>query len=136
MKGKQTILLVEDDKVDVRSVKRAFKELHITNPLAVAHNGEEALKYLNDGKNKKPGLILLDLRMPRMDGIEFLKIIKKDKDLKSIPIVVVTTSKEDEDKTKSFDLGASGYMMKSVNYRDFVEAIKTISEYWHLSESP
>ena len=136
MNDKQTILLVEDDKIDIKSVKRAFDELHITNPLNVTHNGEEALEYLKDGKNKKPGLILLDLRMPRMDGIEFLKVMKKEDELKIIPVVVLTTSKEEEDKIESFNLGIAGYMMKPVSYIDLVEVIRTIKMYWTLSESP
>jgi len=136
MNSKQKILLIEDDEVDVRSVKRAFDELHITNPLAVTHNGEEALEYLRNGKNKRPGLILLDLRMPRMDGIEFLKTMKKDNQLKMIPVVTLTTSREDQDKAESYNFGVSGYMMKPVNYKDFVEVIRTIKMYWTLSESP
>ena len=136
MNRKQTILLVEDDEIDIKSVKRAFNELHITNPLEITHNGEEALRYLKDSTKKRPGLILLDLRMPRMDGIEFLKIIKKGDALRIIPVVVLTTSKEDEDKAESYNLGISGYMMKPVNYIDFVEVIKTIRMYWTLSESP
>ncbi len=135
MNQKQTILLVEDDEIDIKSVKRAFDKLRITNPLNITHNGEEAIKYLRENKNR-PGLILLDLRMPRMDGIEFLKVIKKDESLKIIPVVVLTTSKEQEDKIESFNLGIAGYMMKPVNYIDFVEVIRTIKMYWTLSESP
>jgi len=136
MNGKQAILLVEDDEIDIRSVQRSFGELRVTNPLVVTHNGEEALEYLKNEKNKLPGLILLDLRMPRMNGQEFLEVIKKDDKLKIIPVVVLTTSKEDEDKIDSFNLGVAGYMMKPVNYKDFVEVIRTIKMYWTLSESP
>jgi CheY-like chemotaxis protein len=136
MNGKQKILLVEDDKIDIKSVQRSFKELRITNPLVVTHNGEEALEYLEKNTEKLPGLILLDLRMPRMDGIEFLNVIKKKDKLKMMPVVILTTSKEDEDKIDSFNLGISGYMMKPVNYKDFVEVIRTIRLYWTLSESP
>ncbi len=136
MNQKQTILLVEDDEIDIKSVKRSFKELRVTNPLEVAHNGEEALKYLKENKNKRPGLILLDLRMPRMGGIEFLKEIKKEDNFKIIPVVVLTTSQEDKDKTESFNLGIAGYMMKPVNYTDFVEVVRAIKMYWTLSESP
>lgn len=136
MNDKQTVLLVDDDEIDIKSVQRAFEELHITNPLNVTHNGEEALEYLRDKKNKKPGLILLDLRMPRMDGIEFLRVMKKEDDFKIIPVVVLTTSKEEEDKIESFNLGISGYMMKPVNYIELVEVIRTIKMYWTLSETP
>jgi CheY-like chemotaxis protein len=136
MNNKKIIMLVEDDKIDIRSVQRSFKELRVTNPLIVTHNGEEALEYLENNTEKLPGLILLDLRMPRMDGIEFLKVIKKKDALKIIPVVILTTSKEDEDKIDSFNLGISGYMMKPVNYKDFVEVIRTIKLYWTLSETP
>lgn len=135
MNQKQTILLVEDDEIDIKSVKRAFEKLRITNPLDITRNGEEALKYLKENKTL-PGIILLDLRMPRMDGIEFLKVMKKEASLKIIPVVVLTTSKEQEDKIESFNLGIAGYMMKPVNYMDFVEVIRTIKMYWTLSESP
>jgi DNA-binding response OmpR family regulator len=91
---------------------------------------------LKNDKNKQPGLILLDLRMPRMDGIEFLKVMKKEDNFRIIPVVVLTTSKEEEDKIESYNLGISGYMMKPVDYIDFVEVIRTIKMYWTLSESP
>lgn len=136
MNGAKTILLVEDDEIDIKSVKRAFADLKITNPLAIKNNGEEALEYLKKGKKGSPGLILLDLKMPRMNGLEFLKIVKNVDKLRIIPIIVLTTSNEDKDKTESFNLGVSGYMIKPVNYRDFVEVIKTIKTYWTLSESP
>lgn len=136
MNYKQAILLVEDDKVDIKSVKRAFNELHITNPLAVTHNGEEALKYLGKKSNNLPTLILLDLKMPRMNGLELLKIIKEDDEFKKIPVIALTTSDEDKDKTDSFKFGVSGYMVKPVNYKDFVEVIRTIRLYWTLSETP
>lgn len=136
MNHKQTILLVEDDKIDIKSVKRAFDDLRISNPLYITNNGEEALAYLKNVKNKRPGLILLDLRMPRMNGIEFLKNMKKHEKLKVIPVVILTTSNEDKERIESFNLGASGYMMKPVNYKGFVEVIKTIKMYWTLSETP
>ena len=136
MNDKQTILLVEDDEVDIRSVKRALTDIRVTNPLVVTKNGEEALDYLQSEGDKRPGLILLDLNMPKMNGIEFLKILKKDDKLKSISVVVLTTSKEDEDKIAGFHLGCAGYMMKPVDYKKFVEAIRTIQMYWILSESP
>ncbi|MEO0293164.1 MAG: response regulator [candidate division WOR-3 bacterium] len=136
MKKKQAILLVEDDEVDIKSVERAFSDLRITNPLIVTHDGKEALNYLNNEKNKRPGLILLDIKMPRMNGIEFLRIVKRKDKLKIIPIVILTTSKEEKDKMESFNLGIAGYMMKPVNYKDFVEVIRTIKMYWTLSETP
>ena len=111
------ILLVEDDQVDVMTVKRALKEIHVTNPLVNLENGKEALKYLCDPKNVKPCIILLDLNMPIMNGIEFLQVAKHDAQLKSIPVVVLTTSEEQQDKVNSFDLGVAGYMAKPVDYR-------------------
>ncbi len=130
------ILLVEDDLVDVMTIKRAFKDIKIGNPLQVCDNGLEALKYLKNPSNRTPGIILLDINMPKMNGIEFLEIIKKDKDLKRVPVVVLTTSKAEQDKMESFNLGVSGYMIKPVDYLQFVETVKTIHLYWTLSELP
>lgn len=128
------ILLVDDDRVDVMTTKRALKDINVTNPVYTARNGEEALELLRDGKTEKPGVILLDLNMPRMNGIEFLRVIKNDDSLKRIPVVVLTTSKEEENKVGSFSLGVAGYMIKPVDYIKFVEVIRTINLYWTLSE--
>ena len=92
--------------------------------------------FLKNSENEKPGIILLDLNMPKMNGVEFLKIAKKDDNLKKIPVVVLTTSKEEQDKVDSFNLGVAGYMVKPVDYRKFVEVVKTIDLYWTLSELP
>ncbi|MFZ0033631.1 MAG: response regulator, partial [Sedimentisphaerales bacterium] len=91
MRTLKSILLVEDDRVDAMTVKRALKDLNVTNPLAHTLNGEEALEYLTTESNRKPCIILLDLNMPRMNGIEFLKVIKADDKLRTIPVVVLTT---------------------------------------------
>ena len=130
------ILLVEDDQVDVMTVKRALKEIHVTNPVVNRENGEEALKYLRDPKSAKPCIILLDLNMPIMNGIEFLQVVKHDALLKRTPVVVLTTSEEQQDKVNSFDLGVAGYMAKPVDYRQFVEVMRTIDAYWTVSEVP
>lgn len=130
------ILLVEDDQVDVMTVKRALKEIHVTNPVVNVENGEEALKYLRDPKSVKPCIILLDLNMPIMNGIEFMQVAKRDAQLKRIPVVVLTTSEEQQDKVSSFDLGVAGYMAKPVDYRQFVEVMRTIDAYWTISELP
>lgn len=130
------ILLVEDDQVDVMTVKRALKEIKVTNPVVNPENGEEALKYLRDPAREKPCIILLDLNMPIMNGIEFLEVIKHDTRLKRIPVVVLTTSEEQQDKMNSFDLGVAGYMAKPVDYRQFVEVMRTIDAYWTISEVP
>lgn len=130
------ILLVEDDQVDVMTVKRALKEIHVTNPIVNLENGEEALNYLRDPHSVKPCIILLDLNMPIMNGIEFLQVAKQDAQLKRIPVVVLTTSEEQQDKVNSFDLGVAGYMAKPVDYRQFVEIMRSIDAYWTISEMP
>lgn len=132
----KSIMLVEDDQVDTMTVRRALKELHVTNPLQHVENGEEALSFLRNPANQQPCLILLDLNMPIMGGIEFLQIAKKDETLKGIPVVVLTTSEEQEDKVESFQLGVAGYMRKPVEYPNFVEMIRTIDAYWTISELP
>ena len=136
MRSSKPILLVEDDQVDAMTVQRALKELNITNRLEIVPNGEEALTFLNTSENEKPGIILLDLNMPKMNGIEFLQIAKRDNKLKSIPVVVLTTSKDEQDKADSFHFGVAGYMTKPVDYRKFIEMVKTIDLYWTLSELP
>ena len=130
------ILLVEDDQVDVMTVKRALKEIHVTNPIVNLENGEEALKYLRDPNSVKPCIILLDLNMPIMNGIELLQVAKHDAQLKRIPVVVLTTSEEQQDKVNSFDLGVAGYMAKPVDYPQFVEVMRSIDAYWTISEMP
>ncbi|MBD3181674.1 response regulator [Candidatus Poribacteria bacterium] len=136
MRSNRMVLLVEDDKIDAMTVKRAFSDLSILNPIEVVGNGEEALSYLKKPGNKKPSIILLDLNMPRMNGIEFLKVVKQEEKLKKIPVVVLTTSRADQDKDESFDLGAAGYMVKPVDYNKFVDIVKTIYKYWTFSELP
>jgi len=136
MQNSKPILLVEDDEVHTMKVRRAFKELEVTNPLECSGDGEEALEYLRDESNKKPCVILLDLNMPRMNGFEFLKTTKSEDVLKEIPTVVLTTSSEKRDITHSFKLGAAGYIVKPANYKRFVDAIRTIDCYWTLSELP
>jgi len=129
-------LLVEDDRVDTMTVKRALKDLKVTNQLICTINGEEALEYLRNDSNKKPCVILLDLNMPKMNGVEFLRIAKADETLKKIPVVVLTTSEEEQDVVESFDLGVAGYIVKPTNYKKFVEAIRAVDLYWTLSELP
>jgi CheY-like chemotaxis protein len=136
MKNDKAILLVEDDVVDMMSVKRALKELKVTNPLFHVENGEEALEFLNDPANEKPAIVLLDLNMPKMNGHEFLAVVKQDDELKRIPVIVLTTSRGELDKIQSFDLGVAGYMIKPVDYQQFVEVMRTIRLYWTLSELP
>ena len=137
------ILLVEDDEVDIQAVKRAFKQHRVANALHVARDGEQALAYLRrEGEYAgaeeapRPSLILLDLRMPRMDGQELLRIIKSDDDLRIIPVVVFTSSREEADVMNSYENGASSYLVKPVTFEKLLEAIKTFDLYWTLSELP
>jgi len=134
MNNRKPVLLVEDDRVDAMTVKRAFKDLNITNALDIVGNGEEALEWLGNPQNEKPCIILLDLNMPKMNGIEFMRAIKQDFILRRIPVIILTTSKEEQDKTESFNLSASGYMIKPVDYLQFIETMRTINMYWTLSQ--
>ena len=136
MDGNKPVLLVEDDKVDALTVKRAFRELDISNSIINVGNGEEALDYLNNQKNKKPCMILLDINMPKMNGIEFLKCFRQKEMFKYIPIIVVTTSLDDGDKYEMFSLSVSGYMVKPIEYNLFLNTINTIKSYWSLSKFP
>jgi CheY-like chemotaxis protein len=136
MKKAKSVLLVEDDAIDAMTVRRAFKDLKLTNALDHVTNGEEALEYLKRPDHTPPCVILLDLNMPRMNGIEFLKIAKADPAMKRIPVVVLTTSTEDGDIVNSYRLSVAGYIVKPVDYKKFVEAIRTIDLYWTISELP
>ena len=136
MRDCRPILLLEDDTVDAMAVKRALKDLHILNPLVHVTNGEEALVYLKDDSKEKPCVILLDLNMPKMNGIEFLKVAKAEEKLKRIPAVVLTTSKDDQDRLRTFKLSIAGFVVKPVDYIKFVEAMRIITLYWTLSEQP
>jgi CheY-like chemotaxis protein len=136
VRSKKPILLVEDDMIDRMTVERALKEIRVTNRLDMVGNGEEALDFLRDPTNEKPGIILLDLNMPKMNGIDFLKIAKQDPQLKRIPVIVLTTSKDERDRVDSFNLGVAGYMLKPVDYIQFVEVVRAIDLYWTLSELP
>ncbi|MDH5365547.1 MAG: response regulator [Cyclobacteriaceae bacterium] len=135
MRSTKSILLVEDDKVDAMTVKRALKDIKVVNKLVHVENGEQALEYLNSNKGNMPCIILLDLNMPIMNGREFLAERLNYDHLVTIPVVVLTTSKDDEDKLESFKLSISGYMAKPVDYNQFVEVMKTINLYWTLSET-
>ena len=136
MRNSNPVLLVEDDTIDTMTVRRAFRDLKLTNPLAHATNGEEALKYLQNPENPRPCVILLDLNMPKMNGIEFMRVVKADAALRKLPIIVLTTSRDDRDIVESYKLSAAGYIVKPVDYKKFVEAIKTIDVYWTISEMP
>jgi CheY-like chemotaxis protein len=134
LNSEDTILLVEDDVVDAMTVKRALKDINVANTLVVKPNGEEALTYLRDRKNRRPCIIILDINMPKMNGIELLRALKQDEELRRIPAVVLTTSKGEKDRFETFDLSAAGYMIKPVEYPQFVEVVRNINLYWTLSE--
>jgi CheY-like chemotaxis protein len=131
------ILLVEDDEVDIMTVKRAFTKANITNPLYVAHNGLEALEVLRrEDLPPKRRLILLDVNMPKMNGIEFLRELRKDPALQQISVVVLTTSNEERDRIEAFKLNVAGYLLKPVTFQQFAEVMSTINKYWALMEMP
>lgn len=131
------ILLVEDDKVDVMNVRRAFQKNNICNPLWVAGNGLEGLEMLRESDMPKDRrLILLDLNMPRMNGIEFLRKLREDPDHRLTPVVVLTTSDDERDRVNAYDLNVSGYILKPVTLTNFVEAMATLNKYWSLVEMP
>ncbi len=136
MRASKPILLVEDDEVDKMTIERAFTDLKVNIQLVPTYDGEEALDYLRSRENKKPCFILLDWNMPKMNGAEFLTIIKADNKLKKIPVVIHSTSSTREDINKSFELGAAGYMVKSQDYEESMNTIRAIDRYWTLCEQP
>ena len=136
------ILLVEDDEVDVMNVKRAFKKSNIINPLYVAGNGLEALEMLRSHPDRasivpeQRRLVLLDINMPKMNGLEFLHQLRKDPKLKQIPVIVLTTSDEERDFLEAYNLNVAGYVLKPVTFAKFAEVIVTLNKYWTLCEMP
>lgn len=127
---------MEDDQVDVMTVRRCIKEISIDNELLVAGNGEEALALLEDKETEIPCIILLDINMPRMTGREFLQVLKEHSSLRRIPVVVITSSEQEQDIEHCFSLGAAGYMLKPVDFEHFTKAMRIIDAYWTLSEMP
>lgn len=130
-----SFLLIDDDEVDVISVERAFKKNNIRNPLYTATNGLEALVLLRGNEMSKllPGqriLILLDLNMPKMGGIEFLRELRADPELKALPAIVLTTSNEDKDRVEAYNLKVAGYIIKPVTSNKFMEVMVKLNEYW------
>lgn len=134
------ILLVEDDEVDIMNVQRAFKKNNIRNRLHVTRNGIEALEVLRSADHDlfvaSPRIILLDINMPRMGGIEFLTEIRKDPNLKSISVFMMTTSNEECDKIAAYDLNVAGYVLKPLSFEGFTNAVAILNHYWHLCEMP
>jgi CheY-like chemotaxis protein len=140
----KVILLVEDNPSDIELTRRAFAKARIANDVIVAENGREALDYLfRSGKyadrdiDAVPMLILLDIKMPVMDGLETLKYIRTDELTRRLPVVILTSSREEEDLARSYDLGVNSYICKPVDFNQFAEAVKTLGLYWLvLNEAP
>lgn len=134
------ILLVEDDEVDVMNVQRAFKKNHIGNDLIIAGNGVEALELLLADSPKRlsamPKIVLLDINMPKMNGLELLKILRADDELKKLSVFMLTTSNEERDKIEAYNLNVAGYIIKPVNFESFIDAIKKLNAFWNLIEYP
>ena len=124
------ILLVEDDVVDASTVKQALADLRVKNNVIHKNDGEEALEYLRDDSKPKPALILLDLNMPKISGVELLKLMRENVNLRHIPVVVLTVSKYEQDKLDTFNLGVQGYIIKAVDYDAFLRATDIIIQYW------
>jgi len=131
------ILLVDDDEVDVMTVKRAFSKANIANRLYVATDGIEALAMLrSEGVPAARRLMLLDLNMPRMSGIEVLREIRADPALRALTVIVLTTSNEDRDRVEAYRLNVAGYLLKPVTFHAFAEVMVTLNKYWTLMEMP
>jgi CheY-like chemotaxis protein len=131
------ILLIEDDQVDVMNVQRAFSRSKIANPLQVAGNGVEALEKLRGGEVPLHRLlILLDLNMPCMNGIEFLRELRRDAELRHLPVVVLSTSDDERDRIEAYHLNVAGYIVKPVTFQNFCDAMGTLNKYWQLVEMP
>jgi CheY-like chemotaxis protein len=134
---KLNILLVDDDELDVMNVQRAFRKNNIQNPLYVAHDGVEGLERLRDGTVPDDRrLVLLDLNMPRMSGIEFLRELRADPALRNTSVVVLTTSAEDRDRVEAYNLNVAGYIIKPVTLLAFIEIMATLNKYWTVNELP
>lgn len=130
------LLLVEDDEIDAMSVDRALKKLHMTNPLYRAIDGVEALEMLRSHKVPTPFIILLDLNMPRMGGLEMLDVLREERELSECVVFVLTTSKNDEEISAAYKKNIAGYIVKSTLDRDFSQLLQLLDHYWRLVELP
>jgi two-component system response regulator len=133
-----SVLLVEDNQDDIDLTLHSFRRHNFANEIKIAMDGEEALRYLERSKdgNAWPGLILLDLKLPKISGLQILEIIKTDHDLRRIPVVVLTSSEEAKDVDECYRLGANSYIVKPVDFKRFVEALRTLGFYWFLLNKP
>jgi two-component system, response regulator len=137
------ILLVEDNPNDVELTLHAFERNNLANAVQVARDGQEALDYLagidtdgNGAGNSRPKVVLLDLKLPRVDGLEVLRAIRQDEKLRTLPVVVMTSSREDRDIVESYDLGVSSYIVKPIDFDKFVETVRALGFYWVLLNEP
>lgn len=137
------VLMAEDDEHDIFATRRAWKKHHISNPLYIVNDGEECVDFLYcRGRYKdrdtppQPGLLLLDINMPKMDGLSVLKYIRNDGHMRRLPVVILTTSSAEEDRLKSYNLGANAFIVKPVGFKNFSEAVRTIHFFWQLVELP
>jgi CheY-like chemotaxis protein len=137
------VLMAEDSEHDIIATKRAWKKNKIANPLYIVRDGEECLDYLYQrGKYSesdsapRPGILLLDIKMPKMDGLAVLQHIRENRKLRYLPVIILTTSKAEEDRFRSYDLGANAYVTKPVGFQNFAEAVRTINLFWQLVELP
>jgi CheY-like chemotaxis protein len=142
-KGSFAVLLAEDNEHDIIATKRAWKKHHIANPLYIVKDGEECLdflhqrgKYGESGTTPRPGILLLDINMPKMDGLAVLKHIREDGKLHHLPVVILTSSKDEEDRLKSYHLGVNAYIVKPVGFENFSEAVRRINLFWELVDLP
>lgn len=131
-----TVLLVDDDEVDVMGVKRAFTSARIANPVVVARDGLEALEKLRANEIPRPYVILLDLNMPRMNGIEFLDVIRADENFRDSVVFVLTTSRAEKDKWSAYQRNVAGYIVKENVGEEFIDAISLLDIYWRIVELP
>ena len=126
------ILLIEDDMIEVMKLKRATQSLQLNHQITEANNGEDALKLLE--QDTIPDIILLDLNMPKISGIEFLKILKADEKLRYIPTIILTTSSNQRDLLECYEIGIAGYVLKPLKYEDYVSKIEKLLSYWSVNE--
>jgi DNA-binding response OmpR family regulator len=142
MKEMKRVLLVEDDPNDVELTMNGLSEYNLANEVVVARDGEEALDYLyHRGKfagreNGNPAVVLLDLKLPKVDGLEVLRRMKSDENLKMVPVVILTSSREDRDMIEGYKLGTNAYVVKPVDFHEFIDAVRHIGVFWSIINEP
>ncbi len=137
------VLMAEDDEHDILAAQRAWEKKRIANPLYIVNDGEECLDYLHRrgrygkrGAAPRPGVLLLDIKMPKLDGLAVLQHVREDDELRRLPVVILTSSRADEDRLRSYDLGVNAYIVKPVGFDNFSEAVSKINLFWELVELP